>query len=645
MRAPRRAPPGEKKEFQMSLVALLIGAAAAAAATPPITLEVDARDVTRGIQHAHLTIPVRPGPLTLAYPKWIPGEHAPDGPLTQVVGLELSAAGRALAWRRDPLDAFLFRVEVPPGAARLDARFDYLSPPGIFADGYGRTPNVTPHLLILPFNHFMLYPREAAADSITVQATVRLPAGWKFDGALQPERVDGDTLLLPVVSLYTLIDSPLLAGENFRTIPLSAGASAGAPGTRVSMAADAPGDLALSDATLEGLRHLAPEAAALFGPAHYREYVWLIALGNTLDQNGLEHHESTDIRGNEGLFTDSLRSIEQRTIAHEYVHSWNGKYRRPAGLATRNYQEPMVDDLLWVYEGMTRYLGDLVLRTRSGLATPEHTRAYLAWIAATADANRPGRTWRSLGDTATALPGYADAPPEWTPIRRRRDYYDEMGLVWLEADTLIRESSGGKRSLDDFCRSFFGGPERAPAVRPYSRADVVAALGSVQPHDWQGFLRERVDDINPHAPLEGIARSGWRLVYDDTPNEALSAREKVEGADNLSLSLGLWVKPDGTVADVVHGSPVFAVGVAPGMRLISIGGRRWSSETARDVLVRAEKSAGPIELIVGQADLVRLLRVDYHGGLRNPHLARDAAHADLLSRILASRASASPSER
>ncbi len=360
----------------MSLVAsrlppalsLLIGAAAAAAAaaTPPITLEVDARDVTRGIQRAHLTIPVRPGPLTLAYPKWIPGEHAPDGPLTQIVGLELSAAGRALSWRRDPLDAFLFKVEVPPGAAQLDVRFDYLSPPAIFADGYGRTPNVTPHLLVLPFNHFILYPRAASAEAVTVKASVRLPGGWKSDGPLHPERVDGDTLVLPEVSLYTLVDSPILAGEHFRSVPLTPGSAA----TRVSIAADAPGDLALSDATLEGLKHLAPEAVALFGPPHYREYVWLIALGNTLDQNGLEHHESTDIRENEGLFTDSLRSIEVRTIAHEYVHSWNGKYRRPAGLATRNYQEPMVDDLLWVYEGMTRYLGDLVLRTRSGLPPP-----------------------------------------------------------------------------------------------------------------------------------------------------------------------------------------------------------------------------------------------------------------------------------
>jgi predicted metalloprotease with PDZ domain len=394
----------------------------------------------------------------------------------------------------------------------------------------------------------------------------------------------------------------------------------------------------MSDAMIAGLRALVPEALALFGPGHYREYVWLIALGNNLDRNGLEHHESTDIRDAEALFTDPARLIEDRTAPHEYVHSWNGKYRRPARLATRNYQEPMVDDLLWVYEGMTRYLGDLVLRTRSGLVTPDQARAYVAWIAALMDVDRPGRAWRSLGDTAIALPGYSDAPAEWSPIRRRRDYYDEMLLVWLDADTLIREMSGGKRSFDDFCGSFFGGPERAPAVRPYSRNDVVSALRAVTPFDWEAFLTSRVDSINPRAPLAGIDRGGWKLTYDDTPNDFLSAREKVDGADNLSLSLGMWIKPDGVVADVVHGSPVFAAGVAPAMRLVAIGGHKWSADAAREAVVRAENSPAPIELVVETADLVRVLHIDYHGGLRNPHLVRDPSKTDLLSQILAPRA-------
>ena len=613
----------------------LCGVSARAATTSPITLEVDARDIIQGIQHAHLIIPVHAGPVTLAYPKWIPGEHAADGPITQLVSLEIKTNGKVLTWRRDALDSYLFHIDVPRGGETLDVRFDYLSPSKIFADGYGRTPNVTPHLVTLPFNHFILYPREDAADVVAITASVRLPAGWKFDSALHPQRVEGDTLFLPTVSLYTLVDSPLFAGEYFRSIPVTQGAGS----TRISIFADAPGDLAVSDAMITGLKQLVPEARVLFGPGHYREYVWLVALGNNLDpQNGLEHHESTDIRDNEALFTDPARVLEHRTIPHEYVHSWNGKYRRPLGLATRNYQEPMVDDLLWFYEGTTRYVGDLVLRTRSGLATLEQARAYLAWIASRFDVDRPGRAWRSLGDTATALPAYSDAPIEWTPIRRSRDFYDEMMLVWLDADTLIRESSGGKRSFDDFCASFFGGPERAPTVRPYSRDDVIIALHAITPLDWNSFLTSRVDNINPRAPLAGIERGGWKLTYDDTPNDFLSARDKVDGADNLSLSLGLWVKSDGSVADVLHGSPAFAVGMAPDMKVVAIGGHKWSIDAARETIIKAEKSADPIELVVEAADVIRVLHVDYHGGLRNPHLVRDAFKADLLSQILAPKA-------
>jgi len=604
----------------------------ALAATAPITLEVDARDLAHGIQHAHLSIPAHAGTMTLAYPKWIPGEHAADGPITQVVSLLIKAGNQVLSWRRDPRDPFQFRVQVPAGAAALDVQFDYLSPAKAFSDGYGRTPNMTPHLEVLPLNHLVLYPREAPADLVMVRARVRIPVGWKYDGALHPERVDGDTLLLPTVSLETLIDSPILAGEYFRTVPLTEG-----PGsTRISIAADAPGDLAMPDAMISGWKHLVPEAVALFGPGHYREYVWLIALADPLDRNGLEHHESTDIRDHEAFFTDPARRLEgDRVNPHEYVHSWNGKYRRPAGLATRNYQEPMVDDLLWVYEGLTRYLGDLVLRTRSGLATADESRAYLAWVASRSDRERPGRIWRSLGDTATAMPAYNEAPGEWTPIRRARDYYDEMMLVWLDADTLIRASSGGKHSLDDFCSTFFGGPERAPAMRPYTRNDVVAALKAVAPNDWDAFFALRVENVNPRAPLDGIVRGGWRLVYDDTPNEFLLARDKVDETGNLGLSLGMWVKRNGEVTDVVHGSPVFAAGVAPGMRVESIAGHKWTIEAARDAIVRAEKTSEPLELIVESGDQVRMLQIDYHGGLQYPHLVRDAGKADLLSRILA----------
>ena len=614
------------------LAVVLAAESAWAAQTLPMALEVDARDVTQGIQHARLTIPVHPGALTLAYPKWIPGEHAADGPLTQVVALKISGNGRPVPWRRDSLDAFSFHLVVPAGVDSLNVGFDYLSPPKPFGDGYGKTPNVTPHLLIIPFNHFVLYPADTAADAIEIKAQVLLPAGWRFDSALVPERVDGSSVFLPRTTLYTLIDSPLLAGEFFRTISITEGLNS----TRMSIAADAPGDLAVSDATLASMRRLVSEASSLLGPAHYRRYVWLVALGNTLDpQNGLEHHESTDIRDSESLFVEPQRLIEGRTIPHEYVHSWNGKYRRPVGLATRNYQQPMIDDLLWVYEGMTRYLGDFVLRARSGLVTADQNRDYLAWVSALMDHDRPGRSWRSLADTAIGVPAYTDAPTEWAAIRRKRDYYDEMLLVWLDADTLIRESTNHRRSMDDFCRAFFGGPTGVPAIKAYSRGDVIKALHDVSALDWDGFLRQRVDTIDPRAPLEGIRRSGWTLEYDDKPNAFLAAREKVDDADNLSLSLGLWVKSDGTVVDVVNGSPAFASGIAPTMRLLAIDGHKWNIAAAREAIVRAEMSANPLELVVESADLVRVLKVEHHSGLRNPHLVRNPDTLDLLSQIIA----------
>jgi predicted metalloprotease with PDZ domain len=599
-----------------------------------LSLEVDARDVTHGIQHAHLTIPAHAGPLTLAYPKWIPGEHKPSGPITQLMNLHMRAGDRPLLWRRDAFDAFSFHVSVPPNASVLDVQFDYFSPPKSFGSGFGETPNTTPHLLILAFNQLVLYPADASAEAVEIKTQVLIPPGWAFDEALRPEHTNAGVISLPVVSLSTLVDSPLLAGEYFRSIPVTEGERS----ARISIAADAPGDLAVSGALIASLRKLVTEGTTLFGPGHYRQYVWLLALSNSLGHDGLEHYESSDVREVEALLTDPPYAIDWRLFPHEYMHSWNGKYKRPAGLATRNYQQPMLDDLLWFYEGLTRFYGDLVLTARSGLATPEQTRTYLAYVAALMARDRPGREWRSVGDTATAEPAYGDAPSQWGTIRRGSDYYSEMLLVWLEADTLIRQTTSGKHSLDDFCQSFFAGPERSPTVKSYSRSDVIEALHHVAALDWDTFFSLRVDAINARVPLEGILASGWTLSYDDTPNAFLEALEKTSSSDNLSLSLGIWTKPDGTVIDAVGGSPAFAAGVAPAMQVIAINGHRWSIGAAREAIIGAEKISEPLELIVASGDLVRTFHVDYHDGLRNPHLKRDSLRPDLLGDILAPRA-------
>jgi predicted metalloprotease with PDZ domain len=641
-------------------------------AARPIELLVDATDARRGIFHSHLDIPAVPGPLALAYPKWIQGEHTPSGPITQLAGLTVTALGKTLPWRRDPLEMFVFRVEVPDGADAVAVELDYLSPPAAFGSGYGATPNATPHLAIVDWHDLLVYPMGRAAAEIPVRASLRLPAGWQFDTALhlegapaaeagrqvagqagaqagaqaraadQPGTRPGEpprTLTFAPTTLYTLLDSPLLAGDVFRTVEIAGGG--GAPPVRLSLAADRRASLEVPAARIAAYRRLPAEAEALFGARHYREYHWLVALGDTLDENGLEHHESSDDRGHAGLFTEPAPLLRWGTLLpHEYVHSWNGKYRRPAGLATADPLAPLRTELLWVYEGLTRYLGDVLLTTRSGIRTPAQTRDYLAYVAATLDRNRPGRQWRPLVDTAAAIPAFDASPAAWTAYRRGRDYYDEAMLIWLEADALLRRRSGNARSLDDFCRAFFGTEGTAPAVAPYfpyTADDVYAALGRIVPYDWRGFFASRVEAIAPRAPLGGLEAAGWKVVCDERPNEVQAAVATLQESVDLSLSLGIWVKKDGAVSDVVVGSPAWNAGFGPGMKVIAVDDVKWSPEAAAAALLAATHRAAPIAVTVEQGDELHALRIDYHAGERHPHLERDPARPDLLQAILAPR--------
>ncbi|HEY0511981.1 MAG TPA: M61 family peptidase [Thermoanaerobaculia bacterium] len=625
-------------------VFLSLGAVAFAAEPRPMELAVDATDAPRGVFHSRLVIPAAPGPLTLAYPKWVQGEHAPSGPVMQVAGFTVSAGGKALSWRRDPLDMFLVRVEVPAGAREVEVSLDYLSPPEGFSGlGYGETPNATPHLLIVDWHDLLVYPLGRSLEQIPVRATLRLPAGWQSDTALVPasgtkEKGKDGLLSFAPTTLYTLIDSPVLAGEIFRGFDFG---PAEAP-VHLSIAADQRSSLALSEERIAAYGRVPAEALALFGARHYRAYRWLLALSDVLDHNGLEHHESSDDRGEVAMFTDPSLLLRGGTLLpHEYVHSWNGKYRRPAGLAVRDAQEPLDTGLLWVYEGLTRYLGDVLLTSRSGIRGLEQTREYLAFIAANQDHNRPGRRWRPLADTAVAAQVLSGLPTPWTASRRTLDYYDESGLIWLEADTVVRQRSGGRKSLDDFCHAFYGGVDgasTAPAVVPYTADDVYAALGAVAPYDWRGFFAERVYAVQPRAPLDGLANAGWKLVYSDQPNEYQTARARTSKLVDASFSLGLWVKEDGTIADIVTGSPAWEAGLGPGMKLVAVDGRAWAPEILPEEIRAAKASAVPIEIAAQQSDLLKTFRVSYHEGERYPHLERDASRPDLLEAILAPKA-------
>jgi predicted metalloprotease with PDZ domain len=616
------------------------GLRAAEPAGAVATVAVDVREAPRGILKAHLTLPVSPGALTLVYPKWIPGRHSPAGPITSLAGPVLSAGGTRIAWRRDDVDLYAFHLEVPPGVSALEADLEVLTAPA--PDGIVQgleTPRAaTESLAIVEWNQLLLYPQGARTDDLTYRASIRLPDGWQLatalaNGAAAAVSSDGSTVFEPT-SLTTLVDSTLLAGKYFRVLELG-----GTPAVKLAIAADQPAALAMSATTLGHYRNLVAEANALFGATHYRRYQFDWALTDQIMPDGVEHHESSDDRSPlRALLDDDIRRAEAPLLPHEYTHSWNGKFRRPVGLATPDFQAPMRDELLWVYEGLTEYLGD-VLAARSGLLTTGEFRDELARIAAQLGIHK-GRDWRSLEDAVIAAPLLYYQDHNWAArLRRQDDFYWEPALLWLEADTLIRHLSKGKRSLDDFCRRFYGGESTAPEVRPYDFEAVVAALNAVQPYDWRTFWRERLTRLGGGAPLAGIDASGWRLTFSESPTSMHRAHETEDREVNLQYSLGVSISLDGgTLSDVVPGSPADAAGAAPGSHLVAVNGHKWSREVLHDALSDRSEGAHTVTFLIEKDGDYRTLELPYDGGERYPALERRAG-ADLLAEIARPKAS------
>lgn len=609
---------------------LLLGATSCAAAATA-TIEVDARQAPRGIMSAHLNLPVSAGPLTLVYPKWLPGYHSPAGPITSVAGPRFTVNGRALPWRRDDIDMYAFSVVIPPGVTSLGVDLEILtaSAPDGVVQGRETAREATESLLILEWNQLLLYPAGARSDDLTYQASVRLPEGWKFASALKTiADTSGEAQFAPV-PLTTLVDSTLLAGRYFRDFALG-----GTPAVTLHIAADIPVALNMSAATQEHYRRLVREATALFGATHYNHYDFLWALTDQITPDGIEHHESSDNRSPlRTLLDDPTRRAEANLLPHEYVHSWNGKYRRPAGLATANYQVPMRGDMLWVYEGLTEYLSD-VLAVRSGLLTTAEFRDEFARIAAAMDSHT-GREWRSLQDTTISAQLLYYQSRAWAArLRRQDDFYQESALLWLEADTLIRRESKGQKSLDDFCTLFYGGRSTAPKVVPYDFDDVVRALNTVQPHDWAGFWHERLNRLRPGAPLEGLHAAGWSLALTSNPSSMHLAHEADDKDLDLRYSLGFFVDDDAaTIGDVVPRSPADLAGASPGSHIIALNGYHWSKELLHDTLSAPPDPSGTITLLVEKDDMFKTLEVKYADGERYPNLLREPATDDLLSKI------------
>ena len=597
-------------------------------ATPPtVTLYVDATTAPRKIFHATLKIPASPGDLTLYYAKWIPGEHAPDGPVVDLAGLKFAAAGKTLKWRRDLLDGFTIHVEVPAGANEINAELDFLSP-ATFAGGFSAGSSATDKMTVISWNQVLLYPKGWKSDDINYSASLKLPAGWKFGTPLPVSSGNGSEIHFATVSLTTLVDSPVIAGEFLKVVPLAQD-----PPTEMDIAADSAAALEAPQEVWDHYKNLVEQANKLFGAHHYRDYHFLLSLSDHVAHFGLEHHESDDSRiGERGLVDEARRKLSAGLLPHEYVHSWNAKYRRPADLATPDYQQPMQDDLLWVYEGLTNYLG-VVLTGRSGLLTPEQARDDLAITAAALD-HTPGREWRNLQDTADAAPQLYFAPGAWHSWRRGVDFYEEDTLNWMWADVIIRQQSKGQKTLDDFCKLFHGPPSTPPMVKTYTFDDVVSALNQITPYDWRAFWTERLTNHGPGAPLGGIEGSGWKVTYDDTPSDMESSAQSTHHFIDAAYSIGLELRDDGGVSDTIEGMPAAKAGIGPGMKVIAVNGRQFSGDVLRDALKSGKNTPEPLELLVENTEYYKTYKLDYHGGEKYPHLERDESKPDLLSDIL-----------
>jgi predicted metalloprotease with PDZ domain len=635
-----------RPRLPLALIVLLLVMCSGARAQPiapqkPMLVEVDLTDAPRRLFHSHLVVPAKPGTMALVYPKWIPGEHMPSGPVVDVAGLVFRAGGVVLPWKRDDVDMYTVRVEVPAGATELDVTLDQLSPPpGL--EGFSAGASATANLALLSWNQMVFYPSGVEPRNFPVVASVKLPTGWSLSTALTPlphSATDGTRTTFAPCSLSRLVDSPVLAGAYLREVPL--GTVDGASHFLV-LAAETPADTELLPQQKAAFEKLVAEANALFGAHHYDSYRFLTTLSNSVAHFGLEHHQSSDDRVDGRTLVDPELFLSAGTLwSHEYSHSWNGKYRRPLGLSPQYYQLPMKDNLLWVYEGLTQYLGN-VLGARSGLAPGTTARDIIAMEADDMQQHR-GRVWRPLSDTAVEASLLYGARPDWEAWRRGVDFYNEGTLIWLEVDALIREKSKGAHSLDDFCKVFHGGKSGPPELKPYNFEDVVETLNQLVPFDWRGLLEKRLSSLSPDAPLFGIEAAGWKLAYGPEPTAMQRAEDRRRKHMDLRASIGVMVDPkDGNLIDVVPESPAFRAGLGPAMRVVAVNSRKFSEDVLRSAVARSGTER--IELLVENAETFRTYPLEYSGGPRYPHLERIPGKPDLLSAILAPR-TASPAKK
>lgn len=601
--------------------AVAAGAGPAPAGAAPIALQIDvSKAPAQNIAVTRETIPVKPGKLVLFYPKWIPGQHQPVGPIANFAGLTIRAGGAPLAWRREPRDLFAFDVDVPAGTRSIDVDATYL---GATFGHYSSSRLATPNMLVVTWDQNLLYPSSGTIATTTFEPSIVLPGNdWQFATALTGAHRAGNVVTFDDVSLEHLIDSPLDAGINYKRWLLWQDGDAAA---YLNAFADTPAELAARDSTIERYKKLVREMLAMYGVRHWRDYNFLLTLSDVLPGEGIEHHESSD-DGESGDYLTDLDALDMDgdLLSHEFNHSWDGKYRMPEGLYPPNLQLPYDDSLLWVYEGMTQYYGN-VMSWRDGIRKsdtyPDHVAATYAYYD-----NQPGRRWRSLGDTATSGPFIYMAPRGYGAERRGEDFYAEAELMWLKADSIIREKTGDKKSLDTFARAFFGGGKNTgPIVVTYDREAVIAGLNAIVAYDWSGFFRTWVDEIAIHPP-DGFTADGWKLVYTDKPSHWVPK-------SNFWYSLG-FRNTEATVTDVREGSPAWNASLGIDTNIVAVDGRAFTSGVLFEALEAARKTSAPIALLVRHGDVYRTISLSYGDGPRYPHLVRIDGTSDRLSEVV-----------
>ena len=578
-----------------------------------IFLVVDLTNINDRVLNVRETIPVKPGELVLLFPQWLPGNHAPSNPVINVAGLVITANDKRIDWVRDRVNMYAFHIRVPQAVTRLEVNFQYLAP---LNPKEGR---ISSKFADLTWNNVLFYPAGYFSRRIRFAASLRLPEGWKFASALEVKSQEGSLVTFQETTLNTLVDSPVYAGINYSRVDLSTG-----PDNKVflDVFADKPEQLEITPEELQYHKNLVIEAQKLFNSRHYDHYDFLFSLSDSVGGKGLEHHQSSEDGTRANYFTDWAAGVAGRALLpHEYTHSWNGKFRRPADLWTPNFNVPMQNDLLWVYEGLTDYYGN-VLTARSGLRTLEQARDEIALVAADYEIS-PGRTWRPLVDTTNQpiISAHGNIPESWPSWQRSYDYYSEADLIWLDADTKIRELSHDTKSLDDFAKLFFSVDNGSYITRTYTLDNVIAALNSVQPYDWAGFLRSRVYDLDPQVPENGITQGGYRLVYNDTEPDWLKHQDPTRGA-SFATSLGFSVDKDSKLGNVRWDSVAFKAGITPDMQLEAVNDQKYTAAILREAILAAEKSKDGIKLLLKREDEFVTVTLDYHGGMRYPHLER-----------------------